>query len=1052
MDGLYLKITQDFAPDPKEARFGGKDAPMAVEKGDIIFDVRKRGDGWMYGKNLNSGKTGKFPESCAAKLSGNKNGSGSDNPQSDKKDAKPASKNEISKPSWLQNRNTSSTPENRKTPSYPKPYVGNNGKTPEKVEERKETSGDSGVVEDSSEGGCCNADYEPKTANRDASKTGNTVKGYKQKEAGIAPRSLASSRQTCDKQMPETTKGPEKDEKESEKAIGKASFKLKLNQGGERSTQSKAVPKTTRNLQRSTPVPQEALQENLDENYEPVEKKSEEKGPQLSKAVSTKDGPKIADTKAAKIDATDDSKKANERLNHSDVTTDSVAGGVGFNIQENPLRRDESSIYQVPGFVGPPKPARNFVAGCAECNDPHIYETPMVSKTPPGSPAFDKKDGKGMKPEKPKDTQGKDGSTSLKPSSSVIRKTKEQMKHRMASYEDIEMEGRRSDEDSFKDADLVAKQTKEKLLTPNRRPKLRILLGIFSGLLLGVFIFLTLFLLAQQHVLTCAVSAFLIAFVVGTIFGFLDKTRLQCIVLLIFPSLFASGGKICLWILITFFLISGPMCNFIENVRIVALSRGCLIASDRLADNDSFNGSVFMVNEDNRAIVERVQKFENISHALQTYINDSLLLSSFVRNDNLTSGVKDNPSEVICMRYLLRAHNICSAEVENMYTECTQTPGGAMCEFISAKNACNHLSKPHASNSCRSIASENVNKLLQIKEIIELSPQRMETKEVQRGEETIVIAPGKLCEFTSFLVMLLPLLALLVMYEAYSYHKLYLSCNEFDNHYLTVRFKAIEDMRKSSGAADLLVPLKKAELQQFVQPTACQLAKEEKASLLKCLVVYLIYLLFALTVVLLDYFFYVVITNEEPQSNISKKCDGDLESPQELYTIVLSALLGVLLLIILLQPFMLRLRRLISSRFYPRRERKRIAYLYYKLLEERKTFYRAVIENMNNFAEETDMFNRLDAVLVLCNNFSWFKKVLEFVGVNLRRCSVCGTGLSKKYLFCDTGDCDVIYCRTCFWDLENKCLGCMRSSKMTSRSSSLSGQSQRKKNDYIKSV
>ena len=68
MDGLYLKITQDFTPDPKEARFGGKDSPMAVEKGDIIFDVRKRGDGWMYGKNLNSGKVGKFPESCACKL------------------------------------------------------------------------------------------------------------------------------------------------------------------------------------------------------------------------------------------------------------------------------------------------------------------------------------------------------------------------------------------------------------------------------------------------------------------------------------------------------------------------------------------------------------------------------------------------------------------------------------------------------------------------------------------------------------------------------------------------------------------------------------------------------------------------------------------------------------------------------------------------------------------------------------------------------------------------------------------------------------------------
>lgn len=59
------------------------------------------------------------------------------------------------------------------------------------------------------------------------------------------------------------------------------------------------------------------------------------------------------------------------------------------------------------------------------------------------------------------------------------------------------------------------------------------------------------------------------------------------------------GGKICFWILIIFFLIFGLMCNFIENVCIVVLSCGCLMVLDRLVDNDSFNGFVFMVNEDN---------------------------------------------------------------------------------------------------------------------------------------------------------------------------------------------------------------------------------------------------------------------------------------------------------------------------------------------------------------------------------------------------------------------------------------------------------------------
>lgn len=1067
MDGLYLKITQDFSPDPKEARFGGKDAPMAVEKGDIIFDVRKRGDGWMYGKNLNSGKTGKFPERCAAKLSG-KSGSGSESLDSDKKDEKPAEKKDTKKPAWLQNRTTSSTPTSRKTPVYPKPYAGNIRESSEKNGERKETSGDSGVVVDSTDGNYCNEDDEPKPVNRDASKTGNTLKDDKQKEPRIVPRSLASSLQPGDKQNPEATKTsePVKDDKESVKTTGRP-FRLNLNKSSDNSkpttTESKTVPKVKKSFQPSAPAPQKALQEDLDENYEPVEKKSEERGPLLRKTVpkssQAKDNPITADVKADKTNPIDNPKRACEK-NQSDVTAVSAAGSSRVNIQENPLSKDEGSIYQVPCVAGPPKPARNFASGCAECNEAHIYDTPMHYKTPPGSPSADKRDGRDMKIEKTKEGKLKGGSTSLKPTSSVIKKTKEQIKHRMASYEDIEMEGRRSEE-SLEDAECTVRETKDNLLTPKRRPKIRILLGMFLGLMLGVFIFLTLYLLTQLHVVVCAVSGLIIAVVVVTIFGFLDKTRLQCIVLLIFPSLFASGGKISLWLIIMFFIISGPVCNFIENVRIVAVSRGCQMSlgysADSLTDNSSVNlPKIVMVKNNNRAAVHRMQRYENISHALQSYLNYSLLLSSFDGNDNLTG---DNSSSgVICMRYLHRAHNICSSEIKNMHSECTQTLGGkrgdlrTKCEFISPKNACDHLNEAQIADTCQHMNIANTNTLMRIKKILEQFPERLQTQEIQRDEDPAVLASGELCEFIAIIAMLLPLLLLLVLYEAYRYHKLYLSSNEFDNHYLTTRFKAIEDMRKSSGAADLLVPLKKAELQKFVQPTACQLAEPEKGNMLKYLLIYMIYLLFALIIILLDYFFYVVITKEEPQSNILKRCNGHLKRPQELYTIVLSTLLGVLLLIILLQPFVLRLRRLIASRFYPRRERKRIAYLYYKLLEERKTFYKSVIENMNNFSEETEMLNRLDAVLVLCNNFSWIKKVLEFVGVNIRRCAVCGAGLNKKYLFCDTEDCDVIYCRTCFWDLENKCLGCMRNSKMTSRSSSLSGQSQRKRNDYVKPV
>ena len=1057
MDGLYLKITQDFTPDPKEARFGGKDSPMAVEKGDIIFDVRKRGDGWMYGKNLNSGKVGKFPESCAAKLSGNnKNGSGSGSPGSDKKDEKkddkkPAVNNESGKekPAWLQNR--TNTPITKKAPLYPKPFAGNMRQPQEKEkEERKETSGDSGVVEDSPDGNYCNDDEKP--TNRDASKTGNTVKDDKQ-EPKIGLKSL----QTVPKQKPET-KATEADRV---KAIGRP-FKLNLSKSGEVSKPSepRAVPrlntKNTTTAARDTPRSlQPTTREDLneDQNYEPIEKR-EAKKPQAketAKSAPPKEEPKIADIKAAKINPIGNQKKVDEKT-QSNVTNRSSAGGAAVNIQENPLTKDEGSIYQVPSII-PPKPARSNVPGCTECNEPHIYDTPMHYKTPPSSPSTEKRDNYEPTIEKPKEEKykRKGGSTSLKPTSSVIRKTKEQMKHRMASYESIEAEGRRSTE-SIKDAVRAVNETKEKLLAPNRRPKIRILMGMLLGLLLGVFIFLTLYLLAHLHVVICVVSALLIAFVVATIFGFLNRTRLQCIALLVFPSLFGCGGKISFWLLITFFIVSGPACNFIDNVHIVTQSRACLMETHNLGDNRSSNLSDFVfLDGNNRAVVQHLHKYENISHAARNYIETALLSSS----DRQDKSFKSNySSEVICMGYLRLAYNICSSKVDNMFTNCLRR-ASLGCQFLTPKNACDHLSDAQIQETCEHINSANNHTLWQIKKILEEIPERLRTKDMppDSGHTTVIIVTGELCEFVKIIAMLLPLLAFLVLYEAYRYHKLYLSRNEFDNHFLTLRFKAIEDMRKASGAADLLVPLKKAELQKFVQPTACQLAECEKRSLLIYLLFYFIYLIFAVMIILLDHFFYVVITgDEEARSNISKRCNGDLKRLKKTYVIILATLLGVLLLIILLQAFILRLRRLISSRFYPRRERKRIAYLYYKLLEERKTFYKSVIESMNNFSEETEMLNRLDAVLVLCNTFSWVKVVFEFVGINIRRCAVCGTGLNKKYIYCDTEDCDVIYCRTCFWDLENKCLGCMRSSKMTSRSSSLSGQSQKKKNDYVKPV
>ncbi|XP_032227232.1 DC-STAMP domain-containing protein 2-like [Nematostella vectensis] len=1050
MESIYLKVTQDYVPTDNDKKDGGKNNPISVERGDIIFDVRKLDDGWLTGKNLNTGRSGRFPSSCTAKLSdidSNKDSSAVDTgPKAkDSVTKEPASAKPLK--SWQKSTspeaNKDSDSESRR-PANPRPFALSSKKprSPNDNAERKETSADSGVVEDS-EDYYLNDDPAGKGKPSEAKKPtfGKIYETRKPTEAANKSLIYEPSRFQASKIY-------------SPGLVAKRPSVSKL-----KSAFLDQDPKTTK-AQDMKDKPEKNSASGIElknrSNISQPGKKAESKRP-IGKAALAKDD-EDDDTLYANYTEVDESKPADENKNDK---TDGAKTAKKINIKENPLSEEESGApyhsYQVP-LSAPDKPEKT--GGCSECDEPHIYAAPSNYQEPPSSPEAKQ----GKYDFDPTETPASRDKTQEK---QPLEKTKDKEKeeanrrsyNRMASYESIGNIGPEKSKsakscESLKEAVKKVKRTKQNLVSSGRYPRMRIIGGITLGLVIGIFIFFMVYLLAKLHVLTALVAGFIVGFVCSIVFGFLDRKRTLCVALLVFPSLFASRGKVALWIIITFFIIAGPLCNFVANIEIIATGDGCVLSSTdhNISSNDTSNKHVHPA----------LQHYRSMALDLELLVSQALSRMDYTATN--TSG-----NYTVCENLMNGAKIECARSANNIYNYCTSKflPTGKegdvrqKCEELLSEKLCSPISESLIADTCEKFD------ILQCKQTLVEIRGVLNDSRVQAligGKPLVTAGNGteKCSGFVSVAGMLLPLLVLLVLYEAYRYHKLYMAINNFDNQYLTSHFKTIEDTRKASGAGDGLIPLKKGELQRFIQPTSWQFTITEKEHMAKSFAAYFLYLFFALIIILVDYYVYFTITSKKQSQQLKDEslnktnttteagpvvpvCIREVHPLSYVYLVVISTLLGLLLLMITIQPYVLRLRHYIASKLYRRRERKRIAYLYYKILEERKAFLKEVIDKINLRSEENHAMDSLDSVRVLAWNFGPVETVLTGIGVNLRECMVCGRGLNRKYIYCETESCEAIYCRTCFWDLENKCLGCMRNSNPVSRSSSCNSGNGKKK-------
>ncbi|KAM4013388.1 E3 ubiquitin-protein ligase DCST1 isoform 2-T2 [Anomaloglossus baeobatrachus] len=281
----------------------------------------------------------------------------------------------------------------------------------------------------------------------------------------------------------------------------------------------------------------------------------------------------------------------------------------------------------------------------------------------------------------------------------------------------------------------------------------------------------------------------------------------------------------------------------------------------------------------------------------------------------------------------------------------------------------------------------------------------------------------------------------------------------YDNHYVTTYFRQI-DARRRKLKKKYLLPLKKVEKKDFVFPFNPCVQKLEINTMMKeimqCLPYFILFILSNCLDRLLIHIFrtlnkhfnvpHVFVVDHkleivvEGESMISRLLRGAVKafnvsaSTAKLnqnntclpipvimsfknYVYSTMPVMGLLLLCFL-QVYGYRLRRVIASFFFPKREKRRILFLYNRSIRKRRLyFYKLRSKVMKRSKSQR----------------KWEKSFLGKIRKSLpgsrflfpQRCIVCKTRRNKDFHECSNQGCGSVYCKECWMNMDKSCWACV---------------------------
>ncbi|XP_051576255.1 E3 ubiquitin-protein ligase DCST1 [Myxocyprinus asiaticus] len=325
------------------------------------------------------------------------------------------------------------------------------------------------------------------------------------------------------------------------------------------------------------------------------------------------------------------------------------------------------------------------------------------------------------------------------------------------------------------------------------------------------------------------------------------------------------------------------------------------------------------------------------------------------------------------------------------------------------------------------------------------------SKELVRVFQEKTDIAEKIAEVIQFL---LSFTFITVFTSAFGYVRQYCRDIRFDNVYITTYFRQIDSRRMRAGKRHLL-PLKKAEQESLINPWSLSIHSGEltpvivgflqvvSLALLVCILLAVDGILYNIFDLIRRHTFTkysitsvhhtdIVIGGDSMLARLLRKTIGafntssnlDVESSnlrclpqphalsQSNYLWILIPLL-LMCLMCCLQVYTNRLRRVITAFYFPKREKRRILFLYNLQIQKRISFIKRQRRWLRN---QKQTFK--NALLVLFGP-------LKCVSCRLYWCCVCdGFVRHNQAVQCSSADCTVIYCQQCWRDLDSICYAC----------------------------
>ncbi|XP_022909836.1 protein sneaky [Onthophagus taurus] len=343
------------------------------------------------------------------------------------------------------------------------------------------------------------------------------------------------------------------------------------------------------------------------------------------------------------------------------------------------------------------------------------------------------------------------------------------------------------------------------------------------------------------------------------------------------------------------------------------------------------------------------------------------------------------------------------------------------------------------------------------------------------AKEVMHIVQRKKSFLESIMVIVKRVLAFIflkIILDSQKYHDKYLRDIEFDNIYITRYFRKIDARRRREDKKTLL-PLKKIERNKLVDPWNLKPLKDEREKLFGKTFKLLLEMITATTFILLDRLFYEALDLVRRHAHIDYYQTGhhdmmlQIKGTGMIATLLRSLVKGfnvkkrirairsnaaclpqptilpqyyiykiygtyfAVWVAILCEAYILRLRRLICSYFYRKREKKRVLFLYNETLKRRIGFFRYMKKKVRKMVRKQRLENDLNVCAVLRIRFPNFCSCLKMFPMARRKCIICGDPEPRKksnipgnFEKCKTPDCYVVHCVECWNDVGRVCFAC----------------------------